>query len=174
MAAAVRSRGRGYWGGLDTEARVEAERRLQTNELKVLVATTALGMGYDKPDLSFVVHFQAPGSPVAYYQQVGRAGRALATSRGVLLRGLEDEEIQEYFIERAFAHEQLVRDVIAVFGVTTPLSLIRVQNELNIGWGTLELIVKQLDVEEPCGESAARPSNAASNRGTTRRLASRR
>ena len=51
-------------------------------------------MGYDKPDLSFVVHFQSPGSPVAYYQQVGRAGRALDSSRGVLLRGLEDEQIQ--------------------------------------------------------------------------------
>ena len=71
------STSRPYFGSLDNEARIEAERKLQTNEIKALVATTALGMGYDKPDLSFVVHFQSPGSPVAYYQQVGRAGRAL-------------------------------------------------------------------------------------------------
>jgi ATP-dependent DNA helicase RecQ len=138
----------GYWGALDDQARLEAERRLLSNELKVLVATTALGMGYDKPDLSFVVHFQAPGSPVAYYQQVGRAGRALEQSHGILLRGLEDEQIQDYFIERAFAAEHLVRDVLHMFDAASgPLSLIDVQQRLNIGWATLELVVKQLDVD---------------------------
>jgi ATP-dependent DNA helicase RecQ len=146
-------RGRGiaadaYWGALDTDERLAAERRLQTNETKVLVATTALGMGYDKPDLGFVVHFQSPGSPVAYYQQVGRAGRALDSSVGVLLRGLEDEEIQDHFIERAFAHEMLVRDVVALFErVGEPMSLLRAQSHLNVRIGVLELIVKQLDVE---------------------------
>lgn len=138
----------GYWGGLETEERLTAERRLQTNETKVLVATTALGMGYDKPDLGFVVHFQSPGSPVAYYQQVGRAGRALESSVGVLLRGLEDEEIQDYFIERAFAHEMLVRDVVALFErAGEPMSLLKAQSHLNVRIGVLELIVKQLDVE---------------------------
>ena len=71
-----------YHGSLDPDARLAAEDRLQNNEIKALVATTALGMGYDKPDLGFVVHFQSPGSPVAYYQQVGRAGRALDRSVG--------------------------------------------------------------------------------------------
>jgi ATP-dependent DNA helicase RecQ len=138
----------GYWGGLDNDDRLAAEQRLKSNETKVLVATTALGMGYDKPDLSFVVHFQSPGSPVAYYQQVGRAGRALERSVGVLLRGLEDEEIQDYFIERAFAQEHLIRDVVAVFErAGEPLSLIRVQTELNVKIGVLELVVKQLDVD---------------------------
>lgn len=137
-----------YWGGLDNDARLRAEERLKTNQVKVLVATTALGMGYDKPDLSFVVHFQSPGSPVAYYQQVGRAGRALERSVGVLLRGLEDEEIQDWFIERAFAHEMLVRDVVKVFErAGEPLSLLRVQTELNVRIGVLELVVKQLDVD---------------------------
>jgi ATP-dependent DNA helicase RecQ len=137
-----------YWGALDTDARMHAERRLQSNQTKVLVATTALGMGYDKPDLGFVVHFQSPGSPVAYYQQVGRAGRALDRSVGVLLRGLEDEEIQDHFIERAFAHEMLVRDVVKIFErAGEPMSLLRVQTELNVRIGVLELVVKQLDVD---------------------------
>jgi ATP-dependent DNA helicase RecQ len=137
-----------YHGSTDPELRLAAEHKLQTNQIKALVATTALGMGYDKPDLSFVVHFQSPGSPVGYYQQVGRAGRALSESRGVLLRGLEDEQIQNYFIERAFAAEHLVNDVVAAFDkFDGPASLIDVQMQLNVRIGVLELVVKQLDVD---------------------------
>jgi ATP-dependent DNA helicase RecQ len=137
-----------YHGSTDGDLRLAAEHKLQTNQIKALVATTALGMGYDKPDLSFVVHFQSPGSPVGYYQQVGRAGRALRESRGVLLRGLEDEQIQDYFIERAFAAEHLVNDVVAAFDkFDGPASLIAVQMQLNVRIGVLELIVKQLDVD---------------------------
>ncbi|MFP5488720.1 MAG: RecQ family ATP-dependent DNA helicase, partial [Acidimicrobiia bacterium] len=137
-----------YHGALDNQLRLDAEEQLRNNRIKALVATTALGMGYDKPDLSFVVHFQSPGSPVAYYQQVGRAGRALEQSRGVLLRGLEDEQIQDYFIERAFAAEHLVNDIVAAFeSFDGPVSLIRVQNKVNVRIGVLELVVKQLDVD---------------------------
>ena len=137
-----------YFGSLANELRLAAEHKLQTNEIKALVATTALGMGYDKPDLSFVIHFQSPGSPVAYYQQVGRAGRALDQSRGILLRGLEDEQIQDYFIERAFAEEQLANDIVQAFdSFDGPVSLIRVQNKVNVRIGVLELVVKQLDVD---------------------------
>ena len=105
-------------------------------------------MGYDKPDLSFVVHFQSPGSPVAYYQQVGRAGRALETSRGILLRGQEDEQIQDWFIEQAFAEEHLVNDIVNVFdSFDGPIPLMAIQVKLNVKIGTLELVVKQLDVD---------------------------
>ena len=94
--------------------RQHLEEQLLNNRLKALVATTALGMGYDKPDLGFVVHYQAPGSIVAYYQQVGRAGRAIDRAVGVLLAGREDTEIQEYFRTSAFPDE---RHVIAILNL---------------------------------------------------------
>ena len=81
---------------------MDVEERLLRNELKAVVATSALGMGYDKPDLGFVVHYQAPGSVISYYQQVGRAGRAIERADVVLLRGAEDRRIQDFFIEQAF------------------------------------------------------------------------
>ena len=76
-----------YSGQVESDERIEIERKLLANEIKCVVATSALGMGYDKPDLGFVVHFQGPGSPIAYYQQVGRAGRGLEEADAVLLRG---------------------------------------------------------------------------------------
>ncbi len=137
-----------YHSALDESDKLAAEDRLLRNDVKALVATVALGMGYDKPDLAFVFHFQSPGSPVGYYQQVGRAGRALTASRAVLLRGLEDEDIQNYFIDKAFAEEHLVRDVIGAFDRSdVPLSLVKVQVQLNIKMGMLEKVVKQLDAD---------------------------
>jgi ATP-dependent DNA helicase RecQ len=137
-----------YHGNLDAGERVDAEQRLLSNDLDALVATVALGMGYDKPDLGFVVHFQSPGSPVGYYQQVGRAGRALESSRAVLLRGTEDEQIQNYFIERAFAEQHIVQDVIKAFDKADgPESLIHLQVELNVKKATLDQVAKQLDVD---------------------------
>jgi len=137
-----------YYGGLDDVLRLEAEDKLKRNQIKALVATTALGMGYDKPDLGFVIHFQAPGSAVAYYQQVGRAGRALDSSVGVLLHGAEDEQIQDYFIDQAFAPAEVVDDVLGVFDAAdAPRSISEAQGELNIRRGTLESVLKQLDVD---------------------------
>ena len=86
------------YSGETGERRPELEQSLLDNRLKALVATTALGMGFDKPDLAFVIHYQAPGSVVAYYQQVGRAGRALDAAYGVLLSGEEEIDITDYFI----------------------------------------------------------------------------
>ena len=101
-----------YTGEVDTERRVAVEERLLRNELKAVVATSALGMGYDKPDLGFVVHYQAPGSVISYYQQVGRAGRAIDRADVVLLTGREDRRIQDFFIEQAFPPKDRVDRVL--------------------------------------------------------------
>lgn len=102
-----------YSGSTDAEERIATEQELLSNEVKVVVATSALGMGFDKPDLSFVIHYQSPGSPIAYYQQVGRAGRGLRESWGILLRGSEDADIQDFFVRTAFPPAELAEEVVA-------------------------------------------------------------
>jgi len=101
-----------YFGGKDAAERERLEEALIQDDLDVLVATTALGMGYDKPNLAYVFHYQMPGSVVAYYQQVGRAGRALEAARGVLLSGREDERINQFFINNAFPTRLDVQEVL--------------------------------------------------------------
>src|SRR5829696_3788184 len=135
-----------YSGDSATEERVAVEERLLRNDLKAVVATSALGMGYDKPDLGFVVHYQAPGSVIAYYQQVGRAGRAIEHAEVVLLRGREDRRIQDFFIEQAFPRRELVDRVlerVADGGATTQ----ELMAEVNLGKGRVEAMLKVLDVE---------------------------
>ncbi|MEI7787409.1 MAG: helicase-related protein [Chlorobiaceae bacterium] len=94
------------------DRRPEFEQALLHNQVKALVATSALGMGFDKPDLAFVIHYQMPGSVVAYYQQVGRAGRALESAYGILLSGKEETEITDWFINNAFPSRREVDEVI--------------------------------------------------------------
>jgi len=137
-----------YSGEVADAERVEAERRLLGNEVKAVVATSALGMGYDKPDLGFVVHYQAPSSAIAYYQQVGRAGRGVDEAHVVLLRGAEDKAIQDFFINTAFPPEPLVDAVLAVLREGDgPVSVPALQAEVNLGRGRLEAMLKVLDVE---------------------------
>src|SRR3954447_26909490 len=137
-----------YSGEVTDEQRVEAEGRLLRNEVKAVVATSALGMGYDKPDLGWVVHFQAPSSAIAYYQQVGRAGRGVDQAQVVLLRGHEDRAIQDFFIETAFPAKPLVEAVLDVIGAAdAPVSIPALQADVNLGRGRLEAMLKVLDVE---------------------------
>ncbi|MCH8275125.1 MAG: RecQ family ATP-dependent DNA helicase [Armatimonadetes bacterium] len=91
-----------YHADLDNDVRQEREQEFNDDKIKAIVATTALSMGYDKPNVGFVIHFQRPGSIIHYYQQVGRAGRSLDTAFGILLEGGEDDDITQYFIESAF------------------------------------------------------------------------
>jgi ATP-dependent DNA helicase RecQ len=138
-----------YSGEQDSEQRIATEERLLRNDVKAVVATSALGMGYDKSDLTFVVHFQAPGSVVSYYQQVGRAGRGVDHADVVLLRGGEDRKIQDFFIEQAFPSHERVRAVLdelaaAGAGGRTTRELMAV---VNLGMGRIEAMLKILDVE---------------------------
>ena len=105
---------RAYSGKDDAEDRLVVEDALKGNTCKAVVATSALGMGYDKPDLAFVVHYQAPDSPVAYYQQVGRAGRAIDEAQAVLLGGPEDKRIWDYFTQTAFPPRRQVDQVLGL------------------------------------------------------------
>lgn len=138
-----------YTGEGATEERIRTEERLLANEVKAVVATSALGMGYDKPDLAFVVHFQAPSSVVSYYQQVGRAGRGVDHADVVLLRGSEDRAIQDFFIEQAFPDRDRVRAVLeALEGAGAGgLSTRDLTPVVNIGLSRLETMLKVLDVE---------------------------
>ncbi|HEV2919592.1 MAG TPA: DEAD/DEAH box helicase, partial [Actinomycetota bacterium] len=137
-----------YSGKDDPAERLVVEQVLATNACKAVVATSALGMGYDKPDLAFVVHYQAPDSPVAYYQQVGRAGRALDRAEVILLGGPEDRRIWEYFTTTAFPPRRLVDEVLGLLDdAAEPLALAEVQRQVNLGHGRLDQLLKILDVE---------------------------
>src|SRR3954462_9495607 len=135
-----------YSGEVATAQRIGVEERLLNNQLKAVVATSALGMGYDKPDLGFVVHYQAPGSVISYYQQVGRAGRAIDRADVVLLRGREDRRIQDFFIEQAVPPKDRVGRGLEALddeGATTN----ELMGAVNLGKGRIEAMLKVLDVE---------------------------
>jgi ATP-dependent DNA helicase RecQ len=138
-----------YSGEQDTGERVATETRLLHNELKAVVATSALGMGYDKSDLTFVVHYQAPGSVVSYYQQVGRAGRGVEQAEIVLLRGGEDRRIQDFFIEQAFPSKERIDVVLADLATAGDegLTTRQLMGQVNLGMGRIEAMLKILDVE---------------------------
>ncbi len=138
---------RPYHADLDGDLRVETEQLLLDNKLKALVATVALGMGFDKPDLGFVVHFQRPGSAVAYYQQVGRAGRAVDNAFGILLSGREDDEITDYFIRTAFPPLEVVQGVLRVLERGGGMTISGICAELNHGRGAIEKALKLLEVD---------------------------
>ncbi|UYG16016.1 DEAD/DEAH box helicase [Brachybacterium huguangmaarense] len=139
---------RAYTGRTDAEERAELEQALKDNEVKALAATSALGMGFDKPDLGFVIHLGAPSSPVAYYQQVGRAGRATASADVLLLPGHEDRRIWEYFATASMPSEQSARAVLgALEASAAPLSTPALEARVDVKRSALELLLKVLAVD---------------------------
>ena len=147
-----------YSGEHETDERIASEDRLLRNEVKAVVATSALGMGYDKADLTFVVHYQAPGSVVSYYQQIGRAGRGVEHADIVLLRGGEDRRIQDFFIEQAFPDRERVSAVLGELeaagedGRTTR----ELMPAVNLGMSRIEAMLKILDVEGAVARAGSR------------------
>ena len=130
--------------------REELEEKLLNNRIKALVSTVALGMGFDKPDLGFVVHFQRPASVVHYYQQVGRAGRAVDSAYGILLSGDEDNEITDYFIRTAFPPQAHVSNILKTLdSATAGLSIPELEKQVNLRHGQIEKTLKFLSVEDP-------------------------
>ena len=137
-----------YTGRTDPADRERLEEALRANEVKALVATSALGMGFDKPDLGFVVHVGAPSSPVAYYQQVGRAGRATERADVLLLPGPEDRDIWSYFASVSMPREDQASAVIRALEESgRPLSTAALETIVDVRRTRLELLLKVLDVD---------------------------
>jgi ATP-dependent DNA helicase RecQ len=150
IAAFLRDRGHtvaAYTGQTEQAERLQAENDLLANEVKALVATSALGMGFDKPDLGFIVHVGAPQSPVAYYQQIGRAGRGVERAEVILLPGAEDRDIWAYFASLAFPPEPVVRLALGVLEEEGTLSTAALETRVDLGRSRLEMMLKVLDVD---------------------------
>jgi ATP-dependent DNA helicase RecQ len=150
VAAWLRSQGidaQAYHAQLLPDERVALETDLLANRVKAIVASTALGMGFDKPDLGFVIHFQRPGSVIAYYQQVGRAGRALDDAYGVLLSGREDDEILDYFIDSAFPPDFDMKAVIGALDRTAAMSIFQLEAALNLKRSRIQKALTLLEID---------------------------
>ncbi|KAB8183241.1 RecQ family ATP-dependent DNA helicase [Microbispora catharanthi] len=150
IAAYLREQGHtvaAYTGQTEPADRLAAEEDLLGNRVKALVATSALGMGFDKPDLGFVVHVGAPASPVAYYQQVGRAGRGVERAEVILLPGPEDREIWAYFASLAFPPEGVVRATLEALSEGGVLSTAALETRVDLSRSRLEMMLKVLDVD---------------------------
>ncbi|MCY4233145.1 MAG: RecQ family ATP-dependent DNA helicase [Bacteroidetes bacterium] len=137
-----------YYGG--TEEREHLEKELQNNNIKVLVATIALGMGFDKPDLSFIIHYQRPSSVVHYYQQVGRAGRGITDAYGFLMWGEEDERIADYFLDNAFPSQTEIDLVMnALEEADSGLKLKEIMFQVNLKKSRIEKVLSLASLESP-------------------------
>ncbi len=137
-----------YYG--ETNEREHLEKQLQNNNIKVLVATIALGMGFDKPDLSFIIHYQRPSSVVHYYQQVGRAGRGITDAYGFLMWGEEDERIADHFLDNAFPSQDEIDSVIdALEDADGGLTLKEIMFQVNLKGSRIEQVLKLASLESP-------------------------
>ena len=159
VATFLRAQGidaRPYNADLSTDEREALEDALVANEMKALVATVALGMGFDKPDLGFVVHYQRPGSAIAYYQQVGRAGRAVEHAFGVLLSGREDDDIAEYFMDTAFPPTADMHRILEALEGAGSMSATKLEQTVNLRRGRIAQALKLLEIDGAVGRDGSR------------------
>jgi ATP-dependent DNA helicase RecQ len=159
VATWLQSRGidaRAYSGPMTQPDREALEDALTANEMKALVATVALGMGFDKPDLGFVVHYQRPASAIAYYQQVGRAGRAVERAYGILLSGREDDEIADYFLRTAFPPADRMRELLAALEAVESATLGGLQRAVNLSRGQIDQALKLLELDGAVAKTGGR------------------
>lgn len=137
-----------YHGGMDDERRRDLEDRLMENDLDGLVATNALGMGFNKPDLGWVIHFQRPPNLIRYYQEIGRAGRELDEAFAVLLSGREDDRVAEFFIEQAFPEPEEFEIVLSTLATSDePLYKYQILKRANISWKAASQCLDMLRVD---------------------------
>ena len=159
VATFLRSRGvdaHPYNADLSTEEREALEDALVANDMTALVATVALGMGFDKPDLGFVVHYQRPGSAIAYYQQVGRAGRAVEHAYGVVLSGREDDDIAEFFMDTAFPPTANMQQILVALEAVDSMSLGGLEKAVNLKRGRLTQALKLLELDGAVAREGSR------------------
>ncbi len=133
-----------YYADMESERKKAVIEAFMNNEIKVLVATVAFGMGFDKSDIGYVIHFQKPGNIVSYYQQIGRAGRAVNEAFAILLCGVEDDEINNYFIDSAFPTENLMNDVIKAVIKHQGMKIREFETVINMKRSKIEQCVKYL------------------------------
>lgn len=139
-----------YHGATPNQTRQALEEDLIHNRLKVLVATSALGMGFDKPDIGFVIHYQAPGNVIEYYQQVGRAGRGIDNAHGVLMMGAEDAKIQNHFIQNAFPSKEQVAQILTLLeNADEGLKKAEIERHSNLSSSNIDKVLQFLSVEDP-------------------------
>jgi ATP-dependent DNA helicase RecQ len=164
VAAWLASRGidaRAYNADLTTPEREALEDALVDGDVKALVATVALGMGFDKPDLGWVIHYQRPGSAIAYYQQVGRAGRAVDRAYGILLSGREDDEIADYFIRNAFPPTINMEEILRALEDVDSTTIAKLERTVNLSRGRIEQALKLLEIDGAVVREKGRYSRTA-------------
>ncbi|CAN5686947.1 RecQ family ATP-dependent DNA helicase [soil metagenome] len=136
-----------YTGSTPAPEREQIEAGLDDGSLACVVATSALGMGYDNPNLSYVVHLGSPSSPIADYRQVCRAGRGQAEAHVVLVPTRTETDIWEYFASTAMPPREVVEEVLACLAREGPSTVMELESMVNLRRGRLEALLKVLDVE---------------------------